>query len=215
MVLSLNICRCLHTLIEEFDDVLTTELDQCTVTEYQIELTDTTPVCQPPYRFSPTKVHVLREKIPRMLQHGIIRPSTSSYSSPIFLVPKANGDFRPAIDHRYLNSKINIESVPISDVHSAFAWFGGAKVFTSLDLNQGYYQIPLAEESKRYTAFCTDWNLYEFNKVPFGLATGAQVLTRMLDQVFRDVKLKFVYHYLDDFFRFRQVSRKSLGLWGS
>ena len=132
----------LRTLVEEFDDVLTAELGQCTVTEYQIELIDTTPVRRPPYRLSPPKVHVLREKIQRMLQQGIIRPSTSNYSSPIFLVPKANGDFRPVIDYRYLNSKINIESVPLPDVHSAFAWFGGAKVFTSLDLNQAYYQIP-------------------------------------------------------------------------
>ena len=80
--------------------MLTKELGQCRVTEYQIELTDTTPVCQPPYRLSPTKVHVLTEKIQKMLQQGIIRPSASSYSSPIFLVPKANGDFFPAIDYR-------------------------------------------------------------------------------------------------------------------
>ena len=133
-----------------------------------------------------------------MLDQGIIRPSTSNYSSPIFLVPKGENDFRPVIDYRYLNSKISIESIPLPDVHSAFAWFGGARIFTSLDLNQAYYQIPLSEDSKRCTAFCTDWNLFEFNKVPFGLATGAQVLTRILDQIFHDVKFKYVYHYLDD-----------------
>ena len=178
--------------------MLTPKLGECTLSEYHIELIDNTPVRRPPYRLSPPKVHVLREKVQEMLDQGIIRPSTSNYSSPIFLVPKRENDFRPVIDYRYLNSKISIESIPLPDVHSAFAWFGGARIFTSLDLNQAYYQIPLSEDSKRCTAFCTDWNLFEFNKVPFGLATGAQVLTRILDQIFHDVKFKYVYHYLDD-----------------
>ena len=56
-------------------------------------------------------------------------------------------------------------------------------MFMSLGLNQAYHQILLSEGSKKYTAFCTDWNLFEFNKVPFGLATCAQVLTRILDSV--------------------------------
>jgi hypothetical protein len=67
-----------------------------------------------------------------------------------------------------------------------------------LDLNQAYYQIPLSADSKQYTAFCTDWNLYQYTRVPFGLATGAQVLTRLLDQVFQGIKFEYVYHYLDD-----------------
>ena len=188
----------LRAVVDQFGDVLTPKLGECTLSEYHIELIDNTPVRRPPYRLSPPKVHVLREKVQEMLDQGIIRPSTSNYSSPIFLVPKGENDFRPVIDYRYLNSKISIESIPLPDVHSAFAWFGGARIFTSLDLNQAYYQIPLSEDSKRCTAFCTDWNLFEFNKVPFGLATGAQVLTRILDQIFHDVKFKYVYHYLDD-----------------
>jgi hypothetical protein len=52
--------------------------------------------------------------------------------------------------------------------------------------------------SKPWTAFCTDWNLCHYTRVPFGLATGAQVLTRLLDRVFQDLNFDFVYHYLDD-----------------
>jgi hypothetical protein len=48
------------------------------------------------------------------------------------------------------------------------------------------------------TAFSTDWNLYQFHRFPFGLAPGAQVLSRLLDRVFQDLKFDFVYHYLDD-----------------
>jgi hypothetical protein len=100
--------------------------------------------------------------------------------------------------NRVLNSRIYIESVPLPDVHSAFHWFGKAKYFTTLDLNQAYYQIHLSADSKQYTAFSTDWNLYQYTRVPFGLATGAQVLTRLLDQVSQGIKFEYVYHYLDD-----------------
>ena len=61
-----------------------------------------------------------------------------------------------------------------------------------------YNQIPLSESSHPFTAFVTDWNLYEFCRVPFGIATGAQVLTRLLDRVFSDIKFEYVYNCLDD-----------------
>ena len=125
-------------------------------------------------------------------------PRAQHYSSPMFLVPKPRGEFRAAVDFRLLNKRIAIESVPLPDIHSAFHWFSKARYFTTLDLNQAYHQIPLAPASKVLAAFCTDWNLYQFKRIPFGLATGAQVLTRLLDRVFGDVKFNFVYHYLDD-----------------
>jgi len=56
----------------------------------------------------------------------------------------------------------------------------------------------LAKASKPLTAFYTDWNLYQYTRVPFGLATGAQVLSWLLDRVFQDMKFEFAYHYLDD-----------------
>jgi hypothetical protein len=92
------------------------------------------------------------------------------------------------VDYRALNKKIEVESVPLPDIHSCFHWFKSAKVFTSFDLNSAYHQIGLIEQSKPLTAFATDCNLYEYTRVPFGIATGAQVLTRLLDKVFSDVK---------------------------
>ena len=56
----------------------------------------------------------------------------------------------------------------------------------------------MAKSSKPLTAFRTDWHLY--TRVPFGLATCTQLLTRLLDHVFQDLKFDFVYHYLDDVF---------------
>ena len=144
-------------------------------------------------------MHILREhNIQDMLEKGIIRPSTSSYSSPIFLVAKGETEFRPVVDYRALNQKIHIESIPLPDIHSSFHWFANATVFTSLDLNSADHQIPLSESSRHLTPFSTDWNLYEYCRVPFGITTGAQILTRLIDQVFGDMKFKYVNNFLED-----------------
>jgi len=188
----------LEGLIRQYPDVLSDKLGLTHLMEYEIQLTDNKPVRLPPYRLSPPKMQYLREHIKTLLSDGVIEPSVSNYSSPMFLVPKPGGACRAVVDFRMLNKCISIESVPLPDIHSAFHWFEKAKYFTTLDLNQAYHQIPLAKASNPLTAFCTDWNLYQYTRVPFGLATGAQVLSRLLDRVFQDIKFEFVYHYLDD-----------------
>ena len=140
----------------------------------------------------------LREHLKKLLDEGVIEPSNSQYSSPMFLVPKGENNYRRVVDFRALNKKIAMESFPLPDILSACHWFGKARYFTIIDLKQAYYQIPLSEASKPLTGFCTDRNLYKYARVPFGLATDAQVLSRLLDRVFQDLMFKFVYHYLDD-----------------
>lgn len=191
-------CR-LVKILDEYPDVLTDRLGVTNKMEYKILLTDQIPVRQSPYRLSPPKMRELRKIINQQLKDGVIRPSVSPYASPVFLVKKPSGQgFRPVVDYRLLNQKVVLESVPLPDLHNCFTWFAGAQYFTVLDLNQAYHQVPLAEESKALTAFTTDWNLYEYNRVPFGLATGAAVLSRLLDSVLGELKYKFVYNYLDD-----------------
>jgi len=166
--------------------------------EYEIHLIDKTPVRLPPYRLSLPKIQYLREHIMTLVRNGVIEPSLFNYSSPMFLVSKTGGAYRAVVDFRMLNKHISIDSMPFPDVHSAFHWFAKAKYFTTLDLNQGYHQITLAKSSKPLTAFCTDWNLYHYSRVPFGLATGAQILSRLHDRVLKDIRFEFVYRYLDD-----------------
>jgi hypothetical protein len=120
-------------VIDEFPDVLTSRLGLTTLLEYDIELLDNVPVKISPYRLIPPKMEALRKHVHHMLEQGIIRPSVSPYSSPIFLVPKGCDDFRAVVDYRALNKKIKVESVPLPDVHSCFHWFKSATVFTTLD----------------------------------------------------------------------------------
>lgn len=196
--LSAREATAIRELCNKFPDVLTPVPGVTHLLEYEIRLTDSRPVRSHPYKLAPPKMEEMRKMIKQLLEQGIIEPSTSSFSSPAFLVPKSNGKSRLVIDYKKLNDQIEIDSVPLPDLHSAFDWFGKAKFFSIIDLNQAYHQIPLKAESRPLTAFCVPWNLYQFRRVPMGLAVGAQTLTRLLDSLFHDVKFRYVFNYLDD-----------------
>jgi hypothetical protein len=140
--LSVSRKQVLFELVEQYADVLTSKLGLTSLIEYTICVKDTKPVRLAPYSLSPSKMNFLRGHVQSLLQQGIVEPSVSTHSSPVFLVPKREGSFRAVVDYRVLNSRIDIESVPLPDVHSAFYWFGKYKYFTTLDLNQAYYPHP-------------------------------------------------------------------------
>jgi hypothetical protein len=98
-------------------------------------------------------MNFLREHIKRFLEKGVIEPSSSYYSNPMLLVRERDHSFLAIVDYRHLNQRIELESEPWLDIHSAFHWFCKTNCFITLDLNQACYQIPLSEESKPLTAF--------------------------------------------------------------
>jgi hypothetical protein len=115
--------RRLREVIARFPEVLTTRLGLTHLLEYNIRLTNTKPVRSPPFRLALPKMQFLREHLKCLLEDGVIEPSTSQYSSPVFLVPKPDQSYRAVVDYRRLNQCIEVESVPLPDIHSAFHWF--------------------------------------------------------------------------------------------
>jgi hypothetical protein len=164
----------------------------------EIDLTDNVPVRSRPYQCSPPKLKILREVVQDLLEKGVVRKSNSQYASPTFLVPKPNGGHRMVIDYRLLNKKVVFDAFPMPTVENAFDHFGGAKIFSVLDLNSAYYQILLSAKSKKVTAICTPFGLFEFNKLPMGISVGCQVLSRVVDSLFGDIEQKYVYNFMDD-----------------
>jgi len=83
-------------------------------------------------------------------------------------------------------------------MEQALEQFGGAVIFSVLDLISAYYQIPLSAKSRRITAFCTSFGLFEFDKLPMGVSVGCQRLSRVVDEIFADLKGRYVFNFLDD-----------------
>jgi len=102
------------------------------------------------------------------------------------------------VGYRKVNSNIVLDSFPMLTIDHAFEQLGGAVVFFVFDLNSTYNQIPLSVRSRRLTAFCTPFALFEFNKLPMGISEGSQVLIRVIDELFADLKGKLVFNFLDD-----------------
>lgn len=188
----------IHDLMARYPNTVTKRLGRTHLIEYEIKVNSTQAVRARPYQFAPPKLQLLREHVDDMLQKGLIRQSSSQYSCPAFLVPKKGNKTRFVVNYKQLNNVIDLEATPMPTIESAFQYLGNARWYTLLDLNSAYMQIPLAEESKKYTSFVVPWAQMEYNVLPFGLSTGSQVLTRLIDRIFGDIKYRYIFNFFDD-----------------
>ena len=115
-----------------------------------------------------------------MREMNIIEPSTSPYSAPMVIVKKPDNSHRICLDFRRLNSLTVFDSEPMSDPELIFANLSGNRYFSKIDLCKGYWQVPMAESSKQYTAFQTDKGLFQLRVLPFGLVNAPATINRQL-----------------------------------
>ena len=185
-------------LLAEFPDLSLPTFSALT-TKHGVEhhvTTEGPPVYARARRLNPSKLAVARAEFSTMERLGIVRRSDSPWASPLHVVPKPNGGFRPCGDYRRLNDATTPDRYPVPHIQDFSAHLAGAKVFSKVDLVRGYHQVPMHPLDIPKTAVITPFGLFEFLRMPFGLKNAAQTFQRLMDSVLRD--LPFVFVYLDD-----------------
>lgn len=194
--------RDFHRTMDDFGELFAEggAVTTTATTEHTIRLKDATPVRVAPYRYSPEKKRIITEQVEKMLAANVIRPSHSEYNSPIVIVSKKNGEPRFCVDYRRLNDKTEDEVSPLPPIQEALKDLGTARIFTTLDLRNGYWQIKMTETSKPLTAFTTpDGAAYEFQVMPFGLKSAPTTFQKLMAQdVLVGYLRDFTIAYLDD-----------------
>ncbi|GFS75449.1 retrovirus-related Pol polyprotein from transposon 297 [Trichonephila clavipes] len=103
------------------------------------------------------------------------------------------------IDYRKLNQKLVKDKFPLPIIEDVLDTLQEAKVYSTLDLRNGFFHVDVDEDCRKYTSFIVPDGQFEFNKVPFGLSTSPGVFQRYVSSIFRDLTRKGIaISYLDD-----------------
>lgn len=193
-------------LCKDFKDIFFYEDTKLTFTnqvKHKINTIDEIPVHSKTYRYPYIHKAEVEKQISKMLDDGIIQPSNSPWSSPIWIVPKkqdASGKqkWRIVVDYRKLNEKTIDDRYPLPNISDILDKLGRSQYFTTLDLASGFHQIEMSPEDIPKTAFTVEHGHYEYLRMPFGLKNAPSTFQRAMDDVLKGLQGRICLVYMDD-----------------
>ncbi|RXN02784.1 reverse ribonuclease integrase [Labeo rohita] len=189
----------LRRILESNCQVCTLRPGRTDVLQHRLYVTHPVPIKQRPYRMSPSKQAVVREQLEEMLKAGIVEPSHSAWASPVVLVPKKDGKMRFCVDYRKVNAITESDAYPIPNITEILESLAGAAIFSTIDLNSGYWQVTMDPASKPVTAFITpSGGLDQFKVMPFGFKNAPATFQRLMETVLGELRGNICFVYIDD-----------------
>ncbi|GBM63775.1 Transposon Ty3-G Gag-Pol polyprotein [Araneus ventricosus] len=190
-------------IIKNFDSVFSKDkydVGALRVEPQRIVLNSDLPVSLRPYRTSPVEEQEIKSQVEKLLQAGLIKESNSPYSSPVTLAFKRDEGkkTRLCIDFRKLNALCKSDSEPLPLMDSLLDKLSKAKIFSSLDLASGYWHVPIHPKDTEKLAFCTNFGLYEWCRLPFGIKVAPAIFNRLIRRILTKYKIDFACNYFDD-----------------
>ena len=167
----------LRKLVKEYEDIFTEKPGLTHLECHTIELSDRQSVRERPYPLPFATLEAVEEEVQAMLKEGIIERSKSDFCAPVVLVKKPDGSFRFCVNYKKLNKKTKFDSEPMNHPDNILTKLCGKNFFSKVDFSRGFWQIPMEEDSKEYTAFTTPSGCYH---LPFGLVNSPASYNRMM-----------------------------------
>ena len=134
----------------------------------------------------------------KMLQAGVVEPSSSPWSSPVCLVRKKCGGVRWCVDYRCLNDITVKDSFPLPKISECLYTLSGSIWFSSIDMASGYHQVSIHPDDRHFTSFNCRFGSYQYKRMPFGLCNSPATFSRVIQLVLSDLLWRKCLAYLDD-----------------
>ena len=204
------------SLLREYHDIFSVEKNEIGHTkaaQHKIVLKDpeSVPFRERFRRIPPPQVEEVREHLKVMLDAGAIRPSNSPWCNAVVLVRKKDGSLRFCIDFRRLNALTRKDSHPLPRIGETLDSLVGSAYYSTFDLTSGFWQVPMDDESKQYTAFTLgSMGLFECERMPFGLCNAPATFQRLMQSCLGELNLTYCLIYLDDVIVFSRTPEEHL-----
>ena len=132
----------------------------------------------------------VKNKLNDLLDQGIIEKveGPTEWLSPLVVVPKPNNDIRICMDMREANTAVLRERFPLPNIDQTLEEMNGAKIFSKLDLAQGFHQICLEPSSRDITNFVTYDGIYRYCRLNFGISCAPEIYQRIIQQTLQDIE---------------------------
>ena len=167
--------------------------------DMKIELRDDAKLrVAPLYELSAASRDAIRDTVDREIKAGRIRPSNARYGSPTFTVSKKDGTHRMVVDYRVLNQATIPNAYPLPLISSVMSQLQGSKFFSKFDIVSAYQLLRMAEGSEQYTAFRTEFGMFESLVLRDGLRNAPSAFQQFLNDLFADLLGSGVIVYIDD-----------------
>ena len=189
------------------------EIGQTKMVKHTIVLKDpdTAPFKEWFRQIPPPQVEEVREHLKQLLEVGAIYHSNSPWCNAVVLVRKKDGSLEFCIDFRQLNSLTRKDSHPLPCIGETLNSLVGSAIYSTFDLTSGFWQVPMAEESKQYTAFTLEsMGLFECDRMPFGLCNAPVMFQRLMQNCLSELNLTYCLIYLDDVIMYSKDPEKHL-----
>lgn len=188
----------LQKILSKHDEAFQNRIGRVSHYKHRIEMTDEKPFKRKPYPIPEIHRRKVRELICDWEEQGIIKKAATEYINPLVTVVKRSGELRICLDAREINKRMVGDHAQPPTIDEIFNRIGNRKFFSTLDITQAFWQIPLEAESRKYTGFLFDNQTYVFRRMPFGLKTAGASFTRAMNKALKNDMMDFVIVYLDD-----------------